>query len=53
MTEQQIKLLCKWSIENSKRSLSKDEKEIIKQTIDSAKSIDDLIAIALLVAGIR
>lgn len=47
MTEQQIKFLCKWAVENSNRPLTDAEKEILKQAIDNAKNIEDLLAIAL------
>lgn len=50
MTEEQIKYLCKWAVENNKRILSDFEKEQIKTAIDSAKNVEDLVAIALFVA---
>ncbi len=53
MNEKQIKLLCKLAIENSKRPFTKAEKEMLKQAVDSAKSWDDLIAIALSSLGIQ
>lgn len=53
MNEQQIKLLCKLAIENSKRPFTKTEKELLKQAVDNAKSWDDLIAIALSSLGIQ
>ena len=53
MTEQQIKFLCKWAVENSKRPLTKAEKEILKQAIDNAKNIEDLLAIALSAATVN
>lgn len=37
MTEEQIKFICKWLIDNGNRPISKEEKEIIKQTIDKTK----------------
>ncbi len=52
MTEKQIKFLCKWIVENSNRPLSKVEKEVIKQAIDQAKSIEDLLALALASIGL-
>ncbi len=51
MTEHQIKVLCKWAVENSNRPLTDAEKEILKQAIDSANSIEDLLAIALAAAA--
>lgn len=50
MTEEQIKFLCKWAVQNNNRILSDYEKEQIKAAIDSAKSIEDLMTIALFVA---
>lgn len=47
MTEEQIKFICKWIINNGNRPLSKEEKEIIKQAIDKAKNIDELAALAV------
>lgn len=48
MTEEQIKLLCKWAIENRKQPLTDYEKEILKQAIDSAKNWEELIQVAVL-----
>ena len=53
MTEQQIKFLCKWAVENSNRPLTDAEKEILKQSIDNAKNIEDLLAIALSTATVN
>ena len=53
MTEQQIKFLCKWAVENSNRPLTDAEKEILKQAIDNAKKIEDLLAIALAAATVN
>lgn len=47
MTEEQIKFICKWIIENSNRPLSELDKEIIKQTIDNAKTIEELAGVAI------
>lgn len=48
MTEEQIKILCKWIIENSSRPLTDLEKEALKQAIDSSKNWEELITVALL-----
>lgn len=48
MTEEQIKFLCKWLIENSSRPLTDQEKEILKQAVDSSKNWEELITVALL-----
>ena len=47
MTEEQLKFLCKWIIDNGNRPLSDTEKEMIKQAIDSAKNIQELTAVAV------
>ena len=53
MTEQQIKFLCIWAVENSNRPLADAEKEILKQAIENAKNIEDLLAIALSAATVN
>lgn len=47
MTEEQIKFLCKWLVDNGNRPLSDVEKESIKQAIDEAKNIEELTAVAV------
>ena len=47
MTEDQIKLLCKWAIENSNRPLTVSEKETLKQAIDISGSWEELFLVAL------
>lgn len=47
MTEEQIKIFCKWAVQNSNRPLTDVEKEILKQAIDAAKSVEDLLAVLL------
>ena len=42
MTEQQIKAITKWFIDNSNRPLSKEDKEIIKHEVDEANSWGEL-----------
>ena len=53
MTEQQFKILCQWAVDNSNRPLTDAEREIIKQAIDNAKKIEDLLAIALSAATVN
>ena len=48
MSEEQIKILCKWLIENSSRPLTDLEKEALKQAVDSSKDWEELITVALL-----
>lgn len=48
MTEEQIKLICKWVIENSSRPFTVLEKEALKQAIDNSKSWGDLLAVAIM-----
>ena len=47
MTEQEVKLLCKWAVENGNHRFTDTEKELLKQAIDHAKSVEDLLAVAL------
>ena len=47
MTEEQIKTLCKWIIDNGNRPLSDSEKELIKQAIDKAKNVEELTTVAI------
>ena len=47
MTEQDVKLLCKWAIENGQRQLTPVEKELLKNGIDDAKSFQDFLAVVL------
>lgn len=42
MTEQDIKAITKWVIDNSNRPLSECDKEIIKQAVDQANSMGEL-----------
>ena len=51
MTEEQIKFLCKFALENGNRQLTKAEKEIAKTAIDESKTLGDLLAVALIVAS--
>ena len=48
MTEEQIKFICKWLIENASRPLTELEKEALKQAVDSSKNWEELIMVALL-----
>lgn len=47
MTEDQIKFLCKWIVDNGNRALTDIEKEVIKQAIDESKNIEELAAVAI------
>ena len=47
MTEEQIKALCKWIIDNGNRPLFDTEKELIKQAIDKAKNVEELTTVAI------
>lgn len=44
MTEEQVKFLCKWIVDNSNRPLNELEKELIKQAIDNSKNPQEMIA---------
>lgn len=47
MTEEQVKIICKWIVENSNRPLNRLEKEIIKQAIDTSKTVEELAKVAI------
>ncbi len=47
MTEEQIKLICKWIIENSSRPLTDLEKETLKHAVDSSKNWEELLTVAI------
>lgn len=47
MTEEQVKLICKWIVENCNRPLTRLEKELIKQAIDNAKTVEELAGAAI------
>ena len=47
MTEEQIKLLCEWAIENSTRPLTDFEKKTLKQAVDSAQNWEQLALAAI------
>ena len=47
MTEEQIKLLCKLAVDNSKKPLTDAEKEVLKHAIDESKTVDDLFTVAM------
>lgn len=47
MTEEQLKVLCKWIIDNGDRPLTDAEKELIKQAIDKSKNVEELTAVAV------
>ncbi|MBR0341472.1 MAG: hypothetical protein IJH64_04405 [Oscillospiraceae bacterium] len=48
MSEEQIKILCKWLIENSTLPLTDLEKEALKQAADSSKNWEERITVSLL-----
>lgn len=53
MTEEQIKSMCKQVVENSKRPLSDFDKELIKQAIDKAKSVPEMISAILAILSTK
>ena len=53
MTEEQIKFLCKQLVENSNRPLSDFDKELIKQAIDKAKSVPEMISAILVILSAK
>ena len=48
VTEQNLKDLCKWVLENSNKPLSEEQKELLKHAIDSSKTIDELFTTAII-----
>ena len=48
MTEEQVKFLCKWIVDNSNRSLTEFEKELIKQAIDNSNNPQEMVAAVLI-----
>ena len=53
MTEQQIKELCKFAIENGKRPFTREQKEILKQAIENAESLEELLLIAFSTLNVK
>ena len=47
MSEEQIKFLCKWLVENGDRPLSPIQKVLIKQAIDASRDPFEMIAAIL------
>ena len=47
MTEEQIKTMCKFMLENGNRDFTELEKEMLKQAIDQAKNWQELFTIAI------
>lgn len=43
MTEEQIKALCRFMIENGKRKFSDFEKELLNQAVDQSRNWQELI----------
>lgn len=43
MTEEKVKFLCKWMVDNGNRPLTEFEKELIKQAIDNAKNPQEMV----------
>lgn len=46
MTEEQIKMLCKFAVEHGNRPFTRVQKETLKQAIDNAKDINELLSVA-------
>lgn len=47
MTEKQIKELYKIAVEKGNQTLSKEQKEIIKQAIDNSRTVEELLVTAI------
>lgn len=48
MTEKEIKESYKWALENRKKQLSKEQKELLKQAIDQSKTVEELLFTAIM-----
>jgi len=46
MTDRQWKELAKWCLDNGRRKLTKEEKEVIKAAIDRADSLEEMAQVA-------
>lgn len=53
MTEEQLKFLCKWAVQNSQRPFTEADKELLKQAIDKANTVEDLLAVVLAAAAVN
>ena len=53
MTEQEVKALCKFVIEQGKRDFTEVEKEILKQAVDQSRNWEELFAVAIASLGMR
>ena len=47
MSEEQLKFLCKYVVDNGNRPFTKEEKEVLKQAIDDAQNMQQLFEVAL------
>ena len=47
-SEKEIKELYKWALENRKKQLSKEQKELLKQAIDQSKTVEELLFTAIM-----
>ena len=48
MTEEQIKIISKWMVDNANRPLTTAEKELLKEAIDKAKTIEEIVLVFVL-----
>ena len=47
MTEEQIKALCKFLIDNGNHSITDTEKEMLKQAVDQSRNWQELFTVAI------
>lgn len=47
MTEEEIKVICKFFVDNGKRNFTDAERELIKQAIDQSRNWQELLAVAI------
>ena len=53
MTEEQVKLLGRWLVDNSNRPLTAFEKKLLKQAIDRSNNIQEMISILIVMLGLH
>lgn len=52
MTEYDVRCMCKFAVEYGNKPLTREQKEFLKQAIDSAQSWEQLAAAAITFLGI-
>ena len=47
MNEKELKEYCKLAVDHTRQNLSENQKELIKQGIDEARNVQELLAVAI------